>query len=255
MILHLPYQEGFFRGIEVDPAWQYDQHGYKGYEGVQEYRIAPSYTTAEDGPMGEVLGREILRVGHPEGFHLWMWTTKDFLHTALSYIKDWGLHYRMCYPWLKTTMKGVPIKGGMGYWGRNSVEYLLFATSNLSMRTLNATSEPGYILAPRQHNWMGRLHSVKPDRAYELIRRNSPGPRLSLLQVTPRHGFYNYGNQLPYWYRGILEKEFTGVCVEAALPRWFLEGAFTNYTRQENGLFVNSPPSHLEERIRKLQVA
>lgn len=237
MILNLPYPQGFFRCVEVDPAWQYEQHGYKGYKEVQPYRIAPSYDTAEDGPMGEVLGREILKVGHPEGFHLWLWATKDFLLTALQYIQDWGLHYRMCYPWIKTKQDGTPIKGGMGYWGRNAVEYLLFATSNTSMRTLNANNEPGYIFAPRQMNWKGRLHSVKPDRAYELIKRNSPGPRLSLLQVTPRAGFWNFGNQLPPWYTHKLEYRECGACL------WDWEKGFlTNYVLLPDGSMDNSVP-------------
>ncbi len=39
-------------------------------------------------------------------------------------------------------------------------------------------------------------HSAKPAEAYDLIARNSPGPRCSLFQRTPRPGFVCWGNEL-----------------------------------------------------------
>jgi N6-adenosine-specific RNA methylase IME4 len=84
-----------------------------------------------------------------------------------------------------------PYCGG-GYWGRNSCEYLLFFVNpSKDNRPMNAPRERNVFYAPRSE------HSAKPDIAYEVIRRNSPGPRVSLFQRSHREGFIPWGNQAP----------------------------------------------------------
>lgn len=186
-MLELPFPYAEFACVEADPPWQYRDRGYNGFETVQRYRIHCPYPTMS---VSEILAmaHEVRRV-RAVFAHLWLWATKDFLHDAFHIMEEWGFQYRQTFTWVKCNKSGQP-SYGMGYWGRNGCEFLLLGTSAPAFKLLDGRRTPNYILAPR-----GR-HSAKPEAAYEIIRRNSPGPRLSLFQRTPREGFTCWGNQL-----------------------------------------------------------
>lgn len=217
----LPYPDGMFNCVEFDFPWAYDRSpddggkGFAGWFNVQEYRIMTPYPNMS---LSEVnaCGKEILRVATPWA-HFWMWTTKDFLLDSQLLLKKWGILQKQVFVWRKTTKEGRPIRGGMGYWGRNALEFLIFGVlTTKGTRPLAATTESNYfdapgeeiihkvlrqdpcIDAPRQKGPNGRYHSVKPDEAYRVISRNSLGPRLSIFQTKDREGFdYYYGNEMP----------------------------------------------------------
>lgn len=186
MSVVLPF-DGPFKTIEVDFPWAYRDRGYNGFATVQRYRIHCNYPTLSVADAHAMAG-EIKRVVAKDGCHLWFWTTKDFLEESFDIIRAWGFTYKQIFTWVKTTKAGKPTYG-MGHWGRNGVEFLLFGTTK-GMRLQEATTTPNYFFAPR----MG--HSVKPEAGYSLIRANSPTPRLSLFQRTPREGFTCWGNEL-----------------------------------------------------------
>ena len=85
---------------------------------------------------------------------------------------------------------------------RNACEFLLFGTNDKSFRPLEATTTSNLLLAPRPRvevkvedgTTVTRQHSFKPPEAYRLIRRNSPGPRVSLFQRRPVEGFEIWGD-------------------------------------------------------------
>lgn len=183
----LPYPYREFACIEADPPWQYKDRGYNGHESVQRYRIHCPYPTMSV-PEVKAMAYEVRRVTAVFA-HLWLWTTKDFLFDAFGVMEEWGFSYRQTFTWLKTTKAGKPTYG-MGHWGRNGTEFLLLGTTCGSYKLREYTSTPNYILAPR----LG--HSAKPEAAYDMIRKNSPGPRLSLFQRTPREDFTCWGNEL-----------------------------------------------------------
>lgn len=214
----LPYEDKYFSCIEKDDPWCYKRNkGYNGFDTVQEYRINCPYETMSLEELQE-LGDEINRVAAPK-CHLWQWTTKDFLFDALAMIRDWGWQEKQIITWVKTT-DGIPrgakrLKGfsrqeidsaervmqaygipglplcGMGHWLRNATEFLILAVNDPRQnRPACATTDLNVIFAPR------RRHSEKPAEAYDLIRRNSPGPRLSMFQRTARDGFSCWGNQM-----------------------------------------------------------
>ena len=187
-MIHLPYPDSTFQAIEIDPPWQYKSRGYNGFETVQKYRIHCPYPLMSL-PEIEAMGPEINRVATDKA-HLWLWVTKDFLPDGFDLLNSWGWQYKQIFTWLKTTKAGVP-SYGMGYWCRNACEYLILAVNaTKGNRPLAATTTPNYILAPKGG------HSAKPEAAYDLIRANSPGPRLSIFQRTHREGFSCWGNQL-----------------------------------------------------------
>lgn len=223
----LPFEDHSFNCIEIDLPWGYDRSqkeggkGFNGWGNVPEYRIMCPYPTMS---MDEILGMgsEIRRVATP-WVHLWSWVTKDFMiDGSMSRILDaWGFIPKQCFVWRKATKDGTPRMGGMGYWGRNNVEFLFFSVLTPSgTRPLNATKEGNFfeadedqeqikalekimsedpvILAAKTKGPGGRLHSTKPDEAYEMISRNSSGPRLSIFQTRRRPGFdFYFGNEMP----------------------------------------------------------
>lgn len=225
--LTLPFPDGTFNCIEIDLPWPYDRsqkEGGKGFNGwgtVPEYRIMCPYKSLS---MDEIFafGQEIRRVATP-WVHLWSWVTKDFLidGSMPAILKAWGFLPKQMFTWRKTTHAGKPRIGGMGYWGRNNQEYLFFSVlTPTGTRPLNATREENYFEGPEDSEQIaaierlmeedpcvlgaktkgpnGRYHSVKPDEAYELISRNSSGPRLSIFQTRKRPGFdYYFGNEMP----------------------------------------------------------
>ncbi len=221
---------GAFRCVEVDPPWQYRDRSFNGTNTTQRQRSHCPYPTM---PVRDLfaMGPEVRRLLHPDGAHLWLWATKDFLPQAFAIVEHWRFEVKQVFTWLKTrprrslaevgrrVLDFVPEAGlsgpertrraetlaevlaaeigisgiptiGMGYWGRGSTEFLLFGTTNQKMRLVNGTREPNLFTAPR-----GK-HSAKPAEAYELITRNSPGPRCSLFQRTPRPGFVCWGNEI-----------------------------------------------------------
>lgn len=215
-MIALPYPDNHFSCIEADPPWQYKDRGYNGMDTVQKYRIHTPYETMSVAELLE-MAEEVKRVSAPS-CHLWMWATKDFRYDAESIMRAWGFVFKNELPWVKTTdglsrtqkglkqftvaelataqrvmsAMGMPGKPsyGMGYYMRPQHEPMLFGTNNRSFRPLNATAEPAMVFAPKSR------HSAKPKAAYDLIRRNSPGPRLSLFQRTPREGFECWGNEI-----------------------------------------------------------
>lgn len=205
--LRLPFPDNYFDVLDVDNPWEYRDRGMNGFQDVQEYRVHPSYITQSMDWIIEST-KEIRRVMKPE-FSAWVWWTKDFKREALLYMDALGVVEKQIVPWIKTTQDGVPIAGGLGrYYGRNAVEFLSYSVTNTSIHWLNGTQEPNYILAPKKKNWKGRYHSRKPDEAYEFIKRNNDGKRLSLFQIDPRDGFICFGSDLPPEYQLWLVEQF-----------------------------------------------
>lgn len=203
----LPFESGRFRCIEADPPWQYRDHGFNGFATVQKYRIHCPYETMGLADI-MALGAEVQRVADPGGAHLWLWTTKDFLPFAAFVAQAWGFEYRNTFPWMKVAENGEPLMG-MGHWGRNCFEYLVLATNRSSAKLLNAGRERNLIVAPRpftiersdpddpESRLVRKYHSRKPEEAYDLIRRNSPGPRLAMFARREIPGFETWGNEAP----------------------------------------------------------
>jgi N6-adenosine-specific RNA methylase IME4 len=217
----LPYANASFATAELDPPWDGKEKGCRGYAGVKGYDVdaASQYENVMSLAEIEALGFEAIRCCKPS-FHLWLWVTELFLEEGLLLLKRWGLQRKRTHVWVKTT-RGISrtLKGlegfsrqriaeasevleaagysgkpysRTGHWGKMGHEYLIMATNDASMRTLNATREPSVFFAPVPDG----KHSAKPPEAYDLIARNSPGPRLSLFQRTHRPGFECWGNQL-----------------------------------------------------------
>jgi N6-adenosine-specific RNA methylase IME4 len=220
-VIALPYDDGTFRAAVLDPPWDGREKGCRGYAGVAGYDVdARSHYDVLSLAEIDGFGREVLRCC-ASSCHLWLWTTDLFLESACELISGWGLQRKRTHVWVKTTAgisrghrglegfsrerlteaaevfraAGYPGRpcARTGHWGKLGHEYLLLATADSSFRTLNGTAEPSVFHAPVP----GGRHSAKPPEAFELIARNSPGPRLSCFERTHRPGFVGWGDQMP----------------------------------------------------------
>lgn len=219
MIL-IPRIQGGFPTVTLDPPWDGEEMGCRGYAGVKGFDVnAGSQYNVMSLAEIESFGREAL--DRCQGsVHHWMWTTDLFLHPALELIAKWGLQRKRTFIWVKTTEQirrtqkglrefgrdqietagkvmqaiGIPGKPNSktGYWSKMGHEYLIFSTNDSSRRLLNAKFEPSVFFAPVP----GGVHSAKPPEAYEIIRRNSQGPRLACFERDHRPGFVCHGDQL-----------------------------------------------------------
>lgn len=215
----LGHEVGRFATIELDLPWDGREKGCHGWAGVQAYEVdaASKYDVMSLSDM-EDFGRQVIADHSEPLLDFWMWTTDLFLDDSFRLIEAWGLARKRTHIWVKTTdglkktqagLKefsrqeldtaeevmwacGIPGKPNpkTGYWGKLGHEYLHLCTNHSGRRTLNATRESSVFYAPAKD------HSCKPDIAYEIIARNSPGPRASLFQRYERDGFWCWGNQL-----------------------------------------------------------
>jgi len=95
--------------------------------------------------------------------HLWLWITNARLLEAQTLFDAWGFTYKGCLTWIKPRI-------GVGTYFRGSTEHILLGVRG-SMEFLNR-STGSWFAADRGAGG----HSSKPDEAYELIERCSPGP-------------------------------------------------------------------------------
>jgi N6-adenosine-specific RNA methylase IME4 len=111
--------------------------------------------------------------------HLYLWTTNSFLVEAHEIVRAWGFEPKTLITWRKLG----PI--GLGRYFRGVTEHIVFGVRG--RRPLLSKSLPNFFEARK------RGHSVKPDEAYALIERASPGPRLEMFARAPRAGWTTWG--------------------------------------------------------------
>jgi N6-adenosine-specific RNA methylase IME4 len=165
---------------------------------------------------GTLAGHEIADVAF-----CWLWVTKDILLDGIGVrvLNAWGFTPKQIVPWVKGRVDcmikhdgpGAPtvdslwaearltLQMGMGRITRNVVEYLLIGvrgknyTQHVLQRNQNGlvlAEEESVILAPRS------THSTKPEAAYALIERTTPGPYLELFARRERDGWTSWGNEI-----------------------------------------------------------
>lgn len=119
----------------------------------------------------------------PNGSHLWLAVTNNYLEHGLFIMKALGFRYVNKLTWNKVSENGVQQKG-LGQYFFGSDEVVLFGV----MGRLRAKGRvPTSFEAPRTE------HSVKPDKLFELIQKVSPGPRLEMYATKERRGWTAWG--------------------------------------------------------------
>lgn len=162
-----------FRTIVADPPWRYgDTLPGPGRGAAKHY---PTLSVVQ------IARREFLFPWPPiaPDSRLFLWATAPLLPEALLVMREWGFRYRTGAVWEKTG------RLGMGHTFRIQHEHLLVGVRGKPL-TL-AHDVRSVIRAP------ARAHSEKPDEAYALIERLSPGPYVELFARRERPGWVTLG--------------------------------------------------------------
>ena len=207
-----------YRCIVLDPPWEEPGGCNRGAD--------THYPTVPIGQMPRLI-RSLWGSGPESSAHMWMWATTTHLANAITLMGRLGCPYKTHAAWVKGTACGTcgglgrmyvgtgvvtrkkeavkrdwcpdcrgcgldqaDVQVGLGQYLRGSHELLLLGTRGKAMVPAPADRLPSVIVAPRTR------HSAKPAKAYDLIERVSPGPRLELFARSPRTGWAVAGNEV-----------------------------------------------------------
>lgn len=163
---------GLYRCLYADPPWEYADSGSRGVAAGHYETMTPE----------ELAALEVPRLAHPEGCHLWLWTTWPKIRDGAPHrlLEAWGFRWSGEIVWDKERM-------GIGHYVRSRSEILVLGIRG-SVPLLVA-DQPGLVRAAR-----GR-HSEKPEIFREIVERCSPGPRLELFARAVPEGWDAWGRQ------------------------------------------------------------
>jgi N6-adenosine-specific RNA methylase IME4 len=182
--------------LQIDPPWPEKGGGGRGaqehYDVIDDradilrvIATAPSWRPAADA-------------------HLWCWTTTTSLVDGLWLVDALGFRYVTHSVWCKTALTNDlfgdpnPLMG-IGQYLRGAHELLLLGVrgDGYAART-EARDIPSWFCAPPPRASDGkRIHSRKPEKAYQLIEARSHGPRLEMFARVARPGWDSWGNESP----------------------------------------------------------
>lgn len=140
--------------------------------------------------------------GHPiaDDALLGFWVTDPFLvNEPWSVVpRAWGFTPKALVTWVKGRITPKPhervaklvLHVGQGRYTRGCTEHLVICARGKATSLIQSHSEPNVFIAERTK------HSQKPDEAYRLLERLSPGPYLELFARRPRPGWTCWGNEL-----------------------------------------------------------
>ena len=184
-----------YRCQAMDPPWL-EQGGGQCVRGAQ--RHYPLMSTPDI--LRTILASPSWRPA-PDA-HLWVWVTDNFLEDGLWLVRELGFRYVRCFPWVK--VKDEPqlddaellsedegqLQVGLGQYARGAHELLLFAVRG-SLPVPPPAARPRSVILARR----GR-HSAKPEKAFRVMERVSPGPRVEFFARAARPGWDAMGNEV-----------------------------------------------------------
>ena len=167
-----------YKTIYADPPWL--EHGSGKYK-----RGADShYPLMKTRDIAALPVRDLI---DPEGCHLYLWTTNNFLRDALQVVQAWGFEYLTTITWFKDRM-------GLGQYYRGVTEHCIFARTakRLPYKLLNGSRQQGMtgFYVPK-----GR-HSAKPAEMRRMIEKVSYAPRIELFARERHDGWDVWGNEV-----------------------------------------------------------
>lgn len=170
--ISIPFPEGKFEIIVVDPPWPYGTEYDR-----EDRRVASPYSEMDLEKIRD------LEIPATDDCILWLWTTHKFLPEAFGILEDWGFEYKLTLVWNKKKM-------GIGSWLRCQVEFCLLGIKGNPEWHL--TNQRDIILESR------REHSRKPDKFYKMVKkihRCNSKMRLDYFARIKRKGFISWGDE------------------------------------------------------------
>lgn len=149
----------------------------------------------------DIAGLPVQSLAHPDGCHLFLWTTGPCLKQAFEVMEAWGFRYSaVAFTWvkLKRSFDGQQLRVlptidsdfhvGLGLTTRKNAEFCLLGRRGNCKRISKKVRE--LIVSPV------REHSRKPDEFYERVREYAAGPYLDLFAREVRPAFDCCGNEV-----------------------------------------------------------
>lgn len=135
----------------------------------------------------EIAKLPIKQLTDPNGCHLYLWTTNNFLPQAIDLIKLWGFQYITIITWTKD-------KIGLGQYYRGLTEHCIFASTNkrLPYKVIDGKRQQGVTGFYEKKT----IHSKKPVAMLEMIERVSYEPRIELFARDYKNGWDCWGNEV-----------------------------------------------------------
>jgi N6-adenosine-specific RNA methylase IME4 len=167
--------------IVADPPWRYERAGRSG--GIDHHYESLS--------VADLRAMPVARYGR-KNCALLLWATPAKLNEAVALGEAWGFTYRTVFvTWIKTCLDGVTPVTGMGYYTRQSAEYVLLFSRGRTAHLVRSHSVNSTLIARR-----GK-HSEKPASFWPLVRRVFGDITCTeLFARTPVEGVTCFGNQL-----------------------------------------------------------
>lgn len=167
-----------YKTIYIDPPWP-EKGGGRIRRGADRHYDLMSIAEIEALPIKKLIA--------PDGCHLYMWVTNNFLQQAFKLIAAWGFEYITIITWQKDRF-------GLGQYYRGITEHCVFASTKkrLPYKTINgkrAQGVTGFYEAKT-------VHSRKPATMREMIEKVSYEPRIELFAREQFNGWDCWGNEL-----------------------------------------------------------
>lgn len=166
-----------YKTIYIDPPWP-ERGGGKIKRGADRHYELMSVKEIMALPIGEL--------AHPDGCHLYLWTTNNYLQSALECVKAWGFEYVTLITWQKD-------KIGLGQYYRGITEHCIFAVTKkrLPYKIVDGKRQQGVtgFFEPKT------IHSRKPERMRKMIETVSYEPRIELFARERFAGWDAWGKE------------------------------------------------------------
>lgn len=169
---------GCYRTIYADPPWP-ERGGGKIKRGADRH-----YPLMR---VDEITALPVSDLAAPDGCHLYLWATNNYLEAAFAVARAWGFRPVTVITWGKD-------KFGLGQYFRGQTEHCIFCVrGSLPYKVSDGKRQQGrtLILAPR------REHSQKPDEMRQMIEKVSYPPYIELFAPQRFSGWDAWGNELP----------------------------------------------------------
>lgn len=168
-----------YKTIYADPPWP-ERGGGKIKRGADRHYSLMSVKEIERLP--------VRNLADPNGCHIYLWTTNNYLPEAIKLLDTWGFEYVTTITWMKDRF-------GLGQYYRGITEHCLFGTTKkrLPYKMLDGKRAQGMtgFIEPKT------VHSRKPAKMREMIERVSYEPRIELFARERFAGWDCFGNEAP----------------------------------------------------------
>lgn len=193
-----------YKTIYADPPWMERGSGKVKRGADRHYPLMKTK---------DIMALPVQELVDPDGCHLYLWTTNNFLPDALRVVEAWGFEYVTIITWMKD-------RQGLGQYYRGLTEHCIFARTK---------KKPPYKLdnGKRQQGVTGfyaakELHSKKPEEMRRMIEKVSYGPRIELFAREQHDGWDVWGNQVDgITFGGVIYNTFFAISRSIALRRSF----------------------------------